>query len=243
MAGIIDDLTSGFKNSGLGRLLGYPQTANAAPPRVNFYNSAGDKLGQDHRVRIQVPGSYLTQYTQGGTSKALANLNGIIFPYTPQITTEHKADYTNSNQMHSNFSQHFYQRSQVGQITITGKFTVQGVNDAEIYLSTVQLLRALTKMRVNGEEYAGSPPPVCRLFAWGSYMMNNVPVAVTSFRNDLPDNVDYYALPATSVYKDTMVPTVSTIAINLMPMYSRAEQQQFTVSGWLNGGLNGDGYL
>ena len=241
--GILDNLTSGLQNSGLGRLLGYPQTSKAAPPQINFFNSSGAQLGQDHRTRIQVPSSYLTAYTSGGTTDALKNIGGIIFPYTPQITIEQKADYTNSNQMHSNFSQHFYQRSQVGTITITGKFTVQNSADAEIYLSTLQLLRALVKMRVNGEAYAGSPPPVCRLSAWGSYMMNNVPVAINSFRTDLPDNVDYFALPSSSVFKDTMVPTVSTIAITLMPMYSRAEQQAFTVSGWLNGDLNGQGYL
>ena len=241
--GILDNLTSGLQNSGLGRLLGYPQTSKAAPPQINFFNSSGAQLGQDHRTRIQVPSSYLTAYTSGGTTDALKNIGGIIFPYTPQITIEQKADYTNSNQMHSNFSQHFYQRSQVGTITITGKFTVQNSADAEIYLSTLQLLRALVKMRVNGEAYAGSPPPVCRLSAWGSYMMNNVPVALNSFRTDLPDNVDYFALPSSSVFKDTMVPTVSTIAITLMPMYSRAEQQAFTVSGWLNGDLNGQGYL
>jgi hypothetical protein len=241
--GILDNLTSGFQNSGLGKLLGYPQTANASPPQVNFFNSTGAQLGQDHRVRIKVPSSYLTAYTQGGVSNALGKLSGIIFPYTPQITLEHKADYTNSNQMHSNFSQHFYQRSQVGQITITGKFTVQNSTDAEIYLSTVQLLRALTKMRVNNEQYAGSPPPVCRLFAYGDYMLNNVPVAITSFRNDLPETVDYFALPTGKPFNGSMVPTVSTITINLLPMYSRAEQQAFTVSGWLSGNLNKGGYL
>jgi hypothetical protein len=242
--GILDNLTSGFQNSGLGRLLKLP-SKNNAPPQINFKNSAGDVLGQDHRVRIKVPSSYLTAYTSGGTTNALKNLGGIIFPYTPQITMEEKADYTNSNQMHSNFSQHFYQRSQISSITITGKFTVQNSSDAEIYLSTLQLLRALVKMRVNGEAYAGSPPPVCRLSAWGAYMMNDVPVAITSFRNDLPDNVDYFALPTNpkSVYEDTMVPTVSTIALTLIPMYSREEQQSFTVSDWLNGGLNKGGYL
>lgn len=238
----INNLTSGFQNSGLGRLLKLPST-NKSPPQVNFKNSAGAVLGQDHRVRIKVPASYLTAYTSGGTTNALRELGGIIFPYTPQITMEEKADYTNSNQMHSNFSQHFYQRSQISSITITGKFTVQNSSDAEIYLSTLQLLRALVKMRVNGEAYAGSPPPVCRLTAWGTYMMNNVPVAITSFRNDLPDNVDYFALPSSSVYKDTMVPTVATIIVTLMPMYSRAEQQAFTVGGWLDGNLNGKGYL
>ena len=241
--GFLDNLKQDFQNSGLGRLLGYQGASTTAPPQVNFYNISGAQLTQDHRVRIKVPSSYITPYTNGGVHAAIKNLGGIIFPYTPQITTEHKADYTNSNQMHSNYSQHFYQRSSVGSISITGKFTVQSAEDAEIYLSTIQLLRVLTKMQANGDPYAGSPPPVCRLYAYGTYMMDNVPVAITSFRNDLPDNVDYFSLPSNSIFKDTAVPTVSTITINLLPMYSRAEQQAFTVTGWVNGELNGKGYL
>jgi len=68
-------------------------------------------------------------------------------------------------------------------------------------------------------------------------------VAITSFRNDLPDNVDYFALPSGGIFNDTMVPIVSTIAVSLIPMYSRAEQQKFSVNKWLNGVINKDGYL
>jgi hypothetical protein len=144
--------------------------------------------------------------------------------------------------MHSNFQQNFYQRSSVGSITVTGKWTVQNDTEAEIYLSTIHLLRALTKMQTGYDPKPGSPPPVCRLFAYGDYMLNNVPVAVTSFRSDLPETVDYYSL-SSGTFKGTAVPIVSTIAVNLLPMYSRAEQQQYSVTGWLAGGLNNKGYL
>jgi hypothetical protein len=202
-------------------------------------------MGKDHRVRINVPKiTYLGRENTNGPNEELVNLNGIIFPYTPAISFEHKADYTSPNVMHTNYSQHFYQRSSVSAITITGKFTVQNDNDAGVYLATIHLLRSLTKMLVNGESNAGSPPPVCRLFAYGPYMLENVPVAVTSFKNDLPETVDYYALPNSNLaFKGTMVPVVSTIAVSLLPMYSRREQQQFTVDGWLGGKLNSKGYL
>ena len=215
------------------------------PPIVNVNNKRGERMDSDHRVRINVPPMYYGSSWTSGPNNELGNtgLTGIIFPYTPQISLEHKADYTSPSVMHTNFSQHFYQRSSVGAITITGKFTVQNDIDAGVYLSTIHMLRALTKMLVNGESNSGSPPPVCRLFAYGLYMLNNVPVSVNSFKNDLPDNVDYYALPSSNTFKSSMVPVVSTIAVTLLPMYSRNEQQQFTVDSWLSGNLNSQGYL
>ena len=218
-------------------------SSNRPLPIINVNNKRGERMDTDHRVRINVPGDYLVR-TTGGPAGELFDSNGIIFPYTPQISLEHKADYTSPSVIHTNFAQHFYQRSAVGAITIQGKFTVQNDADAGVYLSTIHLLRSLTKMLVNGEPNAGSPPPVCRLFAYGPYMLNNVPVAVSSFRNDLPDNVDYYALPSSNApFKSSMVPVVSTIAVTLLPMYSRNEQQQFTVSGWLSNNLNSKGFL
>lgn len=235
-------LTNLLQTTALGKLLGLD--SSRPPVKVNVTNRQGDKMDTDHRVRIKVPDSYLRITTRGGTAGALYNINGIIFPYTPAISLEHKADYSSVNAIHTNYAQHFYQRSSVGAITVTGKFTVQNDSDAIVYLSTIHLLRALTKMLVNGEENAGSPPPVCRLFAYGPYMLENVPVAINSFKNDLPDNVDYYALPSDSTpFKSSMVPVVSTIAVTLLPMYSRNEQQKFTVNGWLSSNLNSQGYL
>ena len=86
---------------------------------------------------------------------------------------------------------------------------------------------------------SGNPPPVCRLDAYGSFMLDNVPVVVNSFRQELPEGVDYYTLGkvrriATSRYDLTSVPTYSSITVSLFPMYSRAETQKFNVNGWLS---------
>jgi hypothetical protein len=265
MAGIIGNLTS-LKNSALNLFKKNTPSLNA-PTTVNFYDRTGTQLKKDHRVRIQVPAVYgkntgkgassiyHTQFTQGDKfqkelSPSNGGVGGIIFPYTPQITLEHKADYTTSNQMHSNFAQHFYQRSSVSPITITGKFTVQDDEDANVYLSTIHMLRGLTKMHFGPDANAGSPPPVCKLYAWGSWMLWNIPVVVTSFRNELPDTVDYYSLSTgegadvkTTLFQDTMVPVVSSITVTLLPMYSRREQQTFGVENWFNGQVSGKGYL
>ena len=239
MAGGFNNL---FGNTQLGRALGL-KDPNASTT-VNFYNSSGQQLEKDRRVRILAPSSYVNN--DYDTTNYLSVIGGIIFPYTPQISLEHKAEYSNVNVVHSNFAQYFYQRSSVGQITITGKFTVQSVTDAEFYLSTVHLLRALTKMQTQRDVLPGAPPPVCRLYAYGEYMLDNVPVVVATFRNDLPNNVDYFSISKSqsrSVFGEVMVPVSSEISVTLIPMYSRNEQQNFSVTRWLGGNLNKQGFL
>jgi hypothetical protein len=187
----------------------------------------------DNRVKIRVPTAYLTKLTSGSRAgRELQYLKGIIFPYTPSISYEHRADYSNVPVMHSNFALNFYQRSYVTNISISGKFTVQNEYDAAVYLSTVHMLRGLTKMLSGGEPNSGSPPPVCRLDAYGDFMLKNVPVAISSFKIELPDGVDYYTAQK-APYEGTSVPVISTISLTLIPMYSRAEMQDFTVNDWL----------
>jgi hypothetical protein len=208
---------------------------------VNFKDAAGNFLSKDMRVKIRVPSEYSSSYYTSGSKSELSNLEGIIFPYTPQITYEHRADYASSNPMHSNYGINFYQRSSITPISISGKFTVQNERDAAVYLATVHMLRALTKMKSGGslssvaDADSGSPPPVCRLDAYGTFMLDNVPVAISSFRIELPESVDYFTVGTGTVvrYEKTSVPTISTIAVTCLPMYSRAEMQDFTVSGWL----------
>jgi hypothetical protein len=222
----------------------------AQPPakpgtEINFYNGQGNTTAKDTRVRIAVPSNYLRNYTTGPTPNvALLSNGGIVFPYTPQITTEHKADFESVHPIHSNYTQYFYKYSSVSPISIQGKFSVQNEEDAGVYISTVHLLRALTKMRSGDDTDAGSPPPVCRLYAYGTFMLDYVPVAITSFRLELPDSVDYFTTGSnpqgefaldsryTSQSK-TAVPVVSTIAITCVPMYSRQEQLKFGVQPWL----------
>ena len=205
---------------------------------VVIRDANGAVQGEDLRVKIRVPSNYLTSSTSG-INNELRKLGGIIFPYTPSISYEHKADYTSQTPTHSNFAVYFYKNSSISAITITGKFTVQNDTDVGVYLSTVHLLRALTKMRSGGrtgDADSGAPPPVCRLDAYGDAMLANVPVAITSFRLELPDNIDYYNLgpEAAAIYGQASVPTLSTITLSCIPMYSRQEMQDYSVTDWLN---------
>lgn len=212
------------------------QPAEKPKPQISFYDLSGKKQGKDLRVRILTPNNYWTSLTTG-PNNILKNLNGIIFPYTPSISYDVKADYSATSPIHSNFPINFYQKSTVGNISINGKFTVESTTDAQVLISTIHLLRSLTKMRSGGRTGdldSGSPPPVCRLMAYGDNGLHNIPVAISNFRLEYPDSVDYFTLLDDIIYGTTSVPTISTLSVTLVPMYSRAEMQKFNVSGYLD---------
>lgn len=216
------------------------------PMRTVIKDAVGNLYGKDLRTKIRVPNKYLQQHTVGGDNEELRSHGGIIFPYTPQIQFELKAEYSSTTPLHSNFQINFYKNSTIGTISVSGKFTVQNKEDAKIYISTVHLLKALTRMRAGGktgDADSGAPPPVCRLDAHGEMILNNVPVAIQTFRIELPDSVDYFTIPGHHQYGPTSVPTVSTIAVTCLPMYSRSEMQKFNVTGYVANDFLGKGYI
>lgn len=241
-------LTNLVLPAAIGAARGIARTLSGKPPiggiltqrrtaEVNLTSASGEAFAVDTRVRIKVPSDYLPDsgLTEGSDSKELRNNQGIVFPYTPQITYEHKADFAPMSPTHSNHPIYFYQKSSVSPINISGKFTVQNEKDAAIYLSTVHLLRSLTKMRTGNEEGAGSPPPVCRLYAHGLFSLDNIPVSISNVRVELPESVDYFSIGQTiDKFGTTSVPTISTISVTCIPVFSRTEIQNFTVTGWLN---------
>jgi hypothetical protein len=248
-------------------------TPGAMPPAprkasVRVFSSSKEQITDDFRVRIRVPGNYITRSTAGNSGRdELAN--GIIFPYTPTIIYENKADYNVLNVTHNNYSQYFYNNSSVSAITITGKLTVQSDKDAWVYLSIKHLLSALTKMPFADDPGAGAPPPICRLDAYGEYMLKNVPVVISSYKIELPQEVDYYSVgnniistsasnPAaetdsaelqevetsSKVYKSqNLVPVLSNITVTCTPIYSRKEMLEFSLEKFLKEYENNTKYL
>lgn len=238
-----------------------PSGAEPAKPQqaeVKVFDLSGQLIEKDYRVRIRVPNNYLKESTKGNPGKTeLAD--GIIFPYTPSISYDIKADYTAMNTVHSNYTQYFFNNSSVGQINISGKFTVQNDVDARVYLSTKHLLSALMKMPYGDDPGAGAPPPVCRLYAYGDHMLKDVPIVITSFRIEFPNDVDYYGYgkqtastptsasaadadglefvtvtaKKTNTMGENFVPVSSTFNITCVPVYSRREMLKFSLKEFI----------
>jgi len=216
-----------------GRVSG-PPTQNSAPAKSKWNG------GDDMRVALIIPPAYFGP----NTASEIRSAGGIVFPYTPTLSYDTSASYGNSNPLHSNYTQYFFKNSSVSAITLSGKFTVQNENEANIWLSIVQLGRILTKMPFGSDTkfLAGSAPPVVRLYGYGAYVFDNVPVSITSFKFDLPEGVDYIHNSG-SGFTNSMAPAISTISFTLIPMYSRQEIRDFSVDKWVSGGLDGKGYL
>lgn len=245
---------------------GEAQIASAAP--VNVYTRFNKQLTEDMRVRIRVPGSYITDSTIGSLNLKQFE-NGIVFPYTPVITYTQKADYQSTPAVHTNYTQFFYKSSGLTEINIEARFTVQNSEEAKAYLSLRHLLSALTKIPFGDDVGAGAPPPICRLDAYGSYMIKDVPIVISNFKVTLPNDVDYFGIFADgrqytynvntdidgrayevsydesqrSTSGQNMVPVLSTFSIACLPLYSRTEMLQFSLKNFLEDYNNNTKYL
>jgi hypothetical protein len=149
----------------------------------------------DWRVRLSLAPNadylYATDIKAAGILAPLKATNGVIFPYTPQISTNYKANYSYYDLTHSNYRGYYYQNSYTDTVTITATFTAQSTDEANYLLAVIHFFRSVTKMFYGQSSHVGSPPPVCFLYGLGEHQFNKHPVLVTNFAYTLPADVDY----------------------------------------------------
>lgn len=194
---------------------------------------------KDKRLKIKIPKAYL-----GGPSNYLLRLQAgenhapVLFPYTPQIVVQTRANYNTIQPTHSNYAFHAYQNSQLDNITIVGTFTAQNEDEARYVLGSIHALRTATKMHFGGGGAdAGAPPIVCLLSGFGDYMFNDMPIVISSFFFTLNEDVDYINIG------ETQVPTRAEFTVECLPAYSRIDQASFTLESYKNGNLNAKGVI
>lgn len=216
----------------------------------------------DWRVKLSLPDSF----ENSPLLKPLNNTEGLVFPYTPAITVQHDANYDSLAPVHNNYPFPVYQGSSMQNITITGDFIVQNSNEARYWIAAMHYLRSITKMDY-GQGGSGNPPPTVRLNGYGDFVFKNVPVIVTNFSIELPQDVDYIASQLenqSATNTDSLtnaqgtertqnsgmknafsyVPAVSTISVTLQVVYSRSDVEQFNMKSFIQGDyLNGKGFI
>ena len=204
--------------------------------------------GDDWRVKISVP-NLATFRTSPLLSPLVDTGNSIVFPIVPTIAVQYTANYGSIDPVHTNYTYPQYISSAVQEIAITGEFPVQNEEDGRYWLAATHCFRSLTKMFYGDSSNKGAPPPLVKLNGYGNYVFNNVPVVITSFTSDLPNNVDYIRVP---IYTNTvgqyeqkyqMVPTNSTISITVRPTYSRSKISTFSLDKYINGDLADKGFI
>lgn len=208
-----------------------------------------------------------------GILSPLSDEGGVVFPYTPNITISHSAYYESYDPVQTNYKYHAYSNSAIDNVTIPADFTAQNEDEARYLLASFHFFRTITKSFYgNGGAQQGNPPPVCNLNAYGYYVFNNVPVIITNFTTDFRQEVDYISvdiaddpnrdvllnegselknviasqdsrnLPSESGYR-VWVPSLMTMTVQVMPVYSRQTTRQFSLQEFARGDNINKGFI
>jgi len=196
---------------------------------------------KDTRIKIKIPNDYL--FGPAGYLRQVQD-NAVVFPYTPQIVVQTRANYNTLHPTHSNYAFYAYQNSALDAISIVGTFSAQNQNDAKYMLGAIHALRAVTKMSFGASRNNGAPPPVCLLDGYGTYQFNNLPVVISSFFYTLNEDVDYitaFGLDDTGEFESagqgqaTRIPTRAEFTIECLPAFSRRDQATFSIENFIFG--------
>jgi hypothetical protein len=215
----------------------------------------------DWRVRISLApeSSSYFRYSDSVFMSPLQETNGVVFPFTPQLTLAHSAKYGVENLTHSNYPIVYYQGSEVGAITINGDFSAQNMAEGRYLMAAIHFFRSCTKMFFGSDRIAGTPPPLVFLNGYGAPYLPNIPCVITNFSHTMPQDVDYINVPMTrstttqpkydwsggptepitTIDKATVrLPTMSTLQVSLQPIYSRRNvYENFSLDKYARGDL------
>lgn len=237
VTGLRDTVNQRLQNSGLGK--GAEILADIGGGLLGNIVSKFPSSGADLRVKISDPSGRIAQL--GGALDALRSTDfKVVFPYTPEISVTHQANYSSMNPTHSNYEYLFYQNSVVNEITINATFSARNSADAGYVLAVQHFFRSATKMFYGQDDIAGLPPIVCRLEGHGNLQFGYIPVVITGFTSTLPADVDYISAGGTNSTVGR-VPTLQTMTIIAKPIYSRDRlTNEFSLTGFAQGQLLGD---
>ena len=168
-------------------------TRQKAKDQATFQSRYKQPANGDWRARLSISpnAKYLYLADTAGILAPLAATQGVVFPYTPQISTTYSANYEQYDLTHSNYRGLFYKNSRVGDISIRGTFTAQDTREANYLLAVIHFFRSVTKMFYGQDAQRGTPPPICFLNAFGQLQFSDHPCVISAFNYTLPNDVDY----------------------------------------------------
>jgi len=225
---------------------------------------------QDFRARLQPKSPNASADILGPRDSSnilfpLYSTNGILFPYTPSVSTGNTVAYDPTSFIHSIYGYNAYVRSYPKPISIAAEFTAQSDSEALYLLAVIHFFRAVTKsyFGINPYNKAGTPPPVLIFNYLGQYQFNKVPVVVKNFDYTYEANVDYVPvntsaygaktaivenkrvnLPAAATGGYTYVPTHLKVSLELDTQYIPIDlRNKFNLDDFRSGKLYDKGYI
>lgn len=210
--------------------------ANNARAQQAITNQTSQFNNGDWRVKVSLApqSDYLYNAPSPGILAPLKDTDGVIFPYTPQIQIQYKANYTPRLLTHSNYTGQFYQGSSADPFTISGIFTAQDSGEARYLLAVIHFFRSVTKMFYGQDTERGSPPPLVYLTGLGENQFIEHTCVVGAFDYQLPADVDYIRAPKdvpNQVDFSTQRPRQSSTLTNLSSSLTRLATAGLPVGG------------
>jgi hypothetical protein len=194
--------TRSFTGALINNALG--SVANAVLPRSVFGGFGSQALGglggqqrltqnpDNRRVILKPKPAAMSRVLGNGLLNPLKETGGMIWPYTPSISSNMEVDYQNMATVHANQDFHVYSKTPAVQLQVNGDFTVQNQKEGQYAMAAIHFLRTVTKMNFGeNDPLAGTPPPVLLFSAYGEFVFHNLPVIVKGFQIEFPDSVDY----------------------------------------------------
>lgn len=255
--------TPDYRDNAYGKLIAekYIQSLNEeAVVRFDSTPSATNLSEQkDWRARLRPKNGGKDQfYSSLGESdyllRPIQESGGLVWQYTPTIFMSGTANYNAFEPQGANYPINTFINGRAPDIPVTADFTANDQYEARYLLAVMVFLRICTKAyygdsAVESGRY-GTPPPVLLFEYLGDHGFNKVPVVVTNYTMQLPDDVDYVPV-VTTITKNgqgqagqevTWVPTKSNITINLSPTYTPHKlRRRFNLEELTNGKLYSDG--
>jgi len=182
-------------------------TLDQARAQNTIANQRRNPNNADWRVKLRLApqADYLYAAPAPGILQPLKDQGGVIFPYTPAISTAYKANYSSYDLTHSNYKGYYYQSSSVDAVTLSCPFTAQSTTEANYLLAVIHFFKSVTKMFYGQDAQRGTPPPLVYLTGLGEYQFNEHPCVVTSFTYTLPTDVDYIRARSPNVNNSNML--------------------------------------
>ena len=206
----------------------------------------------DWRARLRPKNGGVSKfYSKAGIAnnyllEPLEASNGIIWQYTPSVFLSGSAEYNEALMQGMNYPINTFISSRPPDIPITADFSANNQYEARYLLAIMTFLKICTKAYFGDDAVAkgqaGVPPPVLLFEYLGDHGFNKVPVVVTNWSMQLPDNVDYVPVQVNKTV--TYVPTLTNIMINLKPQYTPHKlRKRFSVEGITSGVQYKDGFI
>ena len=223
----------------------------AASPSTRI--ETGLQEGYDWRARLRPKRGGQSRFYSADSGfndylmRPIKESNGLVWKYTPTIYMSASANYSSHTGQGMQYPIHSYESSTPSDITITSDFTANDIYEARYLLATMTFLRIATKGDFGdiavAKQTAGAPPPVLLFEYLGDHGFNKVPVIMTNYVMEYPNDVDY--VPVTVEGSTTSyVPTRCNVVMTLSPQYTPSKvRRRFDVNAIANGEAYKDGFM